>query len=329
MKLFYLLLILGFSVNVSAAKDASFKAIAPYTVISDAYTNDLLTGQVRVKGFIMDATGVLMAGALVSTIDERISAYTDQTRAFEMIIHDSDTSIYVFIKGYKEVAMDRYDFLPGHTVVVNFFPLAESTRSGINEFISYKPVIYLYSTASLQVSLALDYLRELTFTYPEYKEGWNVNVDGNGIHSANYDKSFPYLFWEGKMEGLSYEEEEGKLLGQLVATDTLVEFLEMQLTAIGLNRTEQADFITFWAPKMICKKYVFVQFLLDDLYTSKVASLTVSNEPDAQKRVYLLFSGYDQLPTFERTSQTFIPFERKEFTLLEWGGSELTPLKSF
>jgi hypothetical protein len=328
MKLFFFLLILGFSASSIAAKDISLKAIAPYTVVSDTYTNDLLTGQVRVKGYVMDATGVVIAGALVSTIDERVSGYTDQTGAYELIIHDSDTSLFVYKQGYAEVAMDRYDFLPGHTVVVNFFPTLESKGKVVNEFISYKPVIYLYSTTTLQVSLALDYLGELSFTYPAYEEGWNVNVDANGIHSTTDDRTYPYLFWEGEMDDLAYELEDGNLLGQIVATDTLVDFLETQLTAIGLNRNEQTDFITFWVPKMMGKKYVFVQFLLDDLYTNKVASLTVNTVPDAQKRVYLLFSGYDQFPTLESTPQTFKPFIRKGFTLVEWGGSELTPLKS-
>ena len=189
---------------------------------------------------------------------------------------------------------------------------------------SFKPVVYLYSTTTLNVSLALDYLGELTFTYPEYKEGWNVTVDAGGVHDSK--RTYPYLFWEGEIDHLTYEKNENELAGQLVATDTLVEFLERQLDDIGLNRTEQTDFITFWTPKMAVDEYVFVQFLVDDLYTSNIAELTVSPEPESLKRVYLLYTTYQDVPNIDFTPQQFEPFERKGFTLLEWGGSELKTL---
>lgn len=332
MKEFFVLLFLLGSLSANAAE---FKVIAPvtYTVKSDTYTNDLLSGQVRVKGRVLDRSGIGMSGTLISTIDERVSAYTNETGSYEMIIHDSDTSLYMYRDGYEEVAMERYDFIQGHTVIVDFMPPIDIINGNdpipdkVTTF-SLKPVIYLYSIARIKVSMDLDYVGDLTFTYPQYNESWRVNVDANGIHSEHYDKSYPYLFWEGEMDDLNYEKENGKLLGELVVTDTVVDYLERQLSAIGLNRTEQTDFITFWAPRMMDKKYVFIQFLLDDLYSSRIASLTLSKDPDSQKRVYLLFSTYDEPPTVQSIPQKFEPFERKGFTLIEWGGSNLTTLKA-
>lgn len=319
------------------AKDVSYMSPIPYTVVSDVFTNDLFSGEVRVKGVVFNESGVGVGGALISTIDERVFTLSDSTGAYELIIHDSDTSIFIYLKDHEEVAMDHYDFRAGHTVVVNV-NLREVLRNLVptdviemddHYPVSFKPVIYLYATTSMQVSLSLDYFGDLTFTYPEYKDGWNVNLDKGGIHSIDGTKSFPYLFWEGDMgKELTYERQAGKLLGEIVKTDTLVEFLESQLTAMGLSRTEQTDFITFWVPRMFEKEYVFIQFLVDDLYAAKVASLDVSPSPDSQKRIYLLFTGYYEAPSIKATPQVFKPFKRKGFTLIEWGGSELLNLKS-
>ncbi len=320
-----ILIILLFGASIGASAIDSYRALPNYYIIkSDTYTNDLLTGQVRVKGHVLDYKGEALAGTLVSTMDEETSALTDANGAFDMIVHDSDTSIFAFKEAYTEIAIARYDFRAGHTVEIEFRLPLKIEQEPKTPVVSFKPVIYLYSTTTLNVSLALDYLGELTFTYPEYNEGWNVTVGPNGIQDAK--RTYPYLFWEGEMDHLTYERNGSELEGQLVATDTLVEFLEKQLSDIGLNRTEQADFITFWAPKMSVGNYVFVQFLLDDLYTSKIAELTMSPEPESLKRVYLLYTTYQEFPDIDYAPQQFEPFDRKGFTLIEWGGSELKTL---
>lgn len=329
MKIILTILLFIGAFTTYAKNGISYRSAVQYTIVSDTYTNDLLSGQVRVKGQVLSPLFEPLAGVLVSTMDEQIAAYTDSMGYYEMIIHDSDTSIFIFKDGFNEVAIARYDFKAGHTVEINFMPTTIAVidePSSPPEFISYKPVIYLYSDIALNVSLALDYLGDLTFTYPIYNEGWNVNVDANGIHSVNNDKSYPYLFWEGEMDGLTYKELGGKVLGQIIDTDTLVEYLERQLSAIGLNRTEQTDFITFWVPRMTGKEYVFVQFLVDDLYASEVAELAVSPQPESMKRIYMLFTELDEKPKIEFMPQEFEPFNRNGFTLIEWGGSELTTL---
>ncbi|NOQ75315.1 MAG: hypothetical protein GQ574_25110 [Crocinitomix sp.] len=328
----FLTILLFASTLATKAVDIYRSEPVTYTIKSDKYTNDLLSGQVLVKGHVFDATGNGLAGVMVSTIDERMSALTDLSGAYEMIIHDSDTSIFIFKDGYKEVAIARYDFMPGHTVEIDFMPqlipeiIVPDPELEPELIYTYKPVIYLYSDVAINVSLDLDYLGDLTFTYPVYNEGWNVNVDSNGISDPLTERAYPYLFWEGDMDDLEYEKKDGSLEGQMIACDTLVEFLENQLTAIGLNRQEQTDFITFWVPKMANSEYVFVQFLLDDLYANKVAELTVNPKPESLKRVYLLFTEFDEIPDLWFTPQVFESFQRNGFTLIEWGGSEISTI---
>jgi hypothetical protein len=59
------------------------------------------------------------------------------------------------------------------------------------------------------------------------------------------------LFWEAKTTGLKYQSISNDVDGFLIATDTLVPFLENALNQLGLNAKEQTDFITFWAPQLI------------------------------------------------------------------------------
>ena len=43
-----------------------------------------------------------------------------------------------------------------------------------------KPVIYLYPREEQEVTVKLDYKGDLTVTYPEYKDGWNVIASPDG-----------------------------------------------------------------------------------------------------------------------------------------------------
>ncbi|MFT4601858.1 MAG: hypothetical protein ACI857_002043, partial [Arenicella sp.] len=109
--------------------------------------------------------------------------------------------------------------------------------------------------------------------------------------------------------------------------DKVIKFLEASLNGLGFNQTEKTDFITFWAPKMLKSNFVFVQFIWDEDYDKQIATLDVSPKPDASRRVYMYFKGYDALPEIETTTQSFEGFERKGFTLFEWGGTEIKTQK--
>ena len=100
------------------------------------------------------------------------------------------------------------------------------------------------------------------------------------------------------------------------------------MTALGLNRTEITDFITFWGPRIKVHNFVTIQFLVDEEYHNQVASLNVTPKPDSQLRVYLLFQGTDN-PTLTRkfTVPELPKFERQGFTAIEWGGSEFMPVQ--
>lgn len=177
-----------------------------------------------------------------------------------------------------------------------------------------KPVIYLYSDQELNVSLDLKVNGELTFTYPEYNNGWQVQLDSSGI--THQGKSYPYLFWEGEKSIPRITTE-----GFCVEGKDIVDFLEKKLTEMNFNATEKTDFITFWAPRMQESKFLNIHFVTDEDYEN-IASLDISPKPDNLLRIFMVFEKSDAEKIL--IPQVLPYIERNGFSLLEWGGGEIT-----
>ncbi|HYG52599.1 MAG TPA: hypothetical protein VD905_16925 [Flavobacteriales bacterium] len=182
-----------------------------------------------------------------------------------------------------------------------------------------KPVIYLYPEKETEVSVKLDFKGEMDFSYPLYNNGWNVVAHPNGTIKSGA-KEYGYLFYEGKID--SREIKTRYLEGSVVNSSELTCFLETSLTAIGLNTKEIADFVTYWAPRMLQNEKNYVRFMLTDEY-DQVAKLEVMPKPDHVLRVYMLWQKADNNTPGNLKKQTFIPFKRGGFTVVEWGGSEV------
>ena len=67
-----------------------------------------------------------------------------------------------------------------------------------------KPVIYLYPTEEIEVTVKLDFKGKLNFIYPNFNselDAWYIEAhpDGTLINIAD-GKEYPYLFWDGIFE---------------------------------------------------------------------------------------------------------------------------------
>lgn len=297
-----------------------------YVINSDVKTNDLPAGQVRVKGNVemrdSDLFRFYTKGVMASTLDNQRITYTDSLGNFELIMHETYNSIYIYFAGYKEIKIDEYDFIEGHTIDITF--RMEAILEGSPEpIIAYKPIIYLYSESEINTEIKLTVKGNLTFTYPIYNDQWNVNVANDKLVNTVDNKEIPYLFWEGELNDFQMLGKATENIGWLINADSIVSFLESELTKLGLNRTEQSDFITFWAPRMLKYEFLHVQFFVDVEYENQIAELSISPNPDAIRRVYMVYRGFQFDPEFETSPQIFEKFERFGFTVVEWGGSEL------
>lgn len=177
-----------------------------------------------------------------------------------------------------------------------------------------KPVIYLYpeTTTDLRVEVAPQ--GGFTFTEPAYNGGWNVTAEPDGTLTNHPDgKTYPYLFWEGR--GAMYEK---PLRYWVVAQADVHTFLVTTLAKLSLNEKESADFIEFWEPRMQDSPYYRVGFHGTETM-DEIAPLTISQTPDSILRILMDFDG---LEVWEPSNppQRLPSFERKGFTVVEWGG---------
>lgn len=180
---------------------------------------------------------------------------------------------------------------------------------------AYKPVIYLYPEQETDVSVKLDLTGKLTCTYPEYKDGWKVTAAPDGTLTDAKGQIYNYLYWEGETY-TNYDLSKGFCVK---GKDT-AKFLEDALENLGLNRKEANEFIVYWLPLMQDNPYNIISFQTDS-YTD-AAKLNITPSPDTLIRVFMTWQSTDKY--LDLPEQQLSAPERNGFTVVEWGGTEIT-----
>ena len=177
-----------------------------------------------------------------------------------------------------------------------------------------KPVIYLYPETETRVTVKLDLPGELTCTYPAYDGGWAVTAAPDGTLTDEHGRTYNYLYWEGEVaNGFDFSK------GFCVAGSDTAAFLEDALDRLGLTRREANEFLVYWLPRMQDNPYNLIAFQ-QEAYTES-AKLTVSPQPDSVLRVFMAWKPLAR--PVDVPAQTLPGFERRGFTLVEWGGAEV------
>ena len=177
-----------------------------------------------------------------------------------------------------------------------------------------KPVIYLYPETETRVTVKLDLSGELTCAYPAYDGGWVVTAAPDGTLTDEHGRTYNYLYWEGEVAN---EFDFSK--GFCVAGSDTAAFLEDALDRLGLTRREANEFLVYWLPRMQDNPYNLIAFQ-QEAYTES-AKLTVSPQPDSVLRVFMAWKPLAR--PVDIPAQILPGFERRGFTLVEWGGAEV------
>ncbi len=198
---------------------------------------------------------------------------------------------------------------------------SEHSRYKIKHSVIRKPVIYLYPEKTDTFSVKINYDGHLTYTYPKYKGEWNVIAEPNGqLINLSDQSSHSYLFYEGEKNLHSNKYfQSGK--GYCIKGSETISFLQKNLKNAGLTPKEYNDFIVYWLPFMQGNAYNQIYFLIDKEYDNEVSTLSLNKTPNKERKLFMLFQKLD-LPV-DLKPQSFPFFERKGFTLIEWGGSEI------
>ena len=319
-----LILIIFLNLSFFAFGDVG-QTLSGYTIVSDLKSDTVPENVVWVKGKVNSSTGTLVSGVFVSTVDQRARTLSNYSGEFRLQLLPYDSTLYAYHQNFGEVVCQSYDFKGGHVVTINF-NLGEVNR--VNEIQQEKPVVYMYSDKPISCKLTVKPTQEFTFTYPaiDQDNGWDILVEPDG-GIRHKSKSYPYLFWESKKENLNILEKPDGIEGFLIQTDSATTFLEKSLTKLGFSNKEITDFVTYWAPRIMQYPFAQLQFLINEEYDEQIAEINCSERIENQLRVYLLFTGRNSFKSFKPIIEQSLEttFQRNGLTLVEWGGSDVTP----
>lgn len=226
---------------------------------------------------------------------------------------------FFYNENYFEISTSDLEIKGGYldVYVVNF------SRSDVIQM-EEKPVIYLYPERETQVEVKLEPKGKMLFTYPVLKDSWQGTAYPNGEILIN-GSIYPYLFWESEAPKYATNWKDGFV----VESKDVVSFLEKTLIDFGLNSQERADFITYWAPRMVQSKACVVHFLQQN-ECNQIAELSIAPEPDHVNRIYMLWSLAEHLEDYEYiVPQDIQTIDRSGFDVLEWGGQEFPEYSLF
>ena len=183
--------------------------------------------------------------------------------------------------------------------------------------VAAKPVIYLYPEEETDVHVELELTEaDLSTTYPKYNNGWDVTAYPNGTLLNKVDGTHhKYLFWDAVNCRTRFDFSNGFC----VAGSDTESFLKEKLKYMGLTEEEMNEFIVYWLPLMEHNKYNLISFQ-GDVYTNS-AKLDITPAPDSLLRVFMAYVPLEEAVDIE--PQQLETFERKGFTVVEWGGSKI------
>lgn len=253
------------------------------------------------------------SGAIIYSIDGNDKTDTLKNGVFEV---KTTPGKHIFVIYVNETYLEMYsDSLEISPQTMDFYSV--DATSTLLEIIVDKPVIYLYPEGSMDFTVRVHPKGTMAFTYPKYNTQWSGTATPDGkiqIDGANY----PYLFWEAKQEMAPMDPT--KTSGFMVNSENVLSFLEEKLALAGFTSIEKADFITYWAPRMIAHENVFVSFHQNER-CDQFASLDITPKPDVVARFYMSWAPCSN--TIQPVPQEITPISRHGFTVLEWGGQQL------
>lgn len=181
-----------------------------------------------------------------------------------------------------------------------------------------KPIIYLYPEKETNVLVNLGNFKNITCSYPLYKNtGWKVKANTNGeLVDLETGRNLYALYYESKPVTEFKIENEGFIVKGI---DT-IKFLEEKLSVLGLTGREAEEFIIYWLPVLQENKYNYIRFASNEEINMNMP-LNIAPNPDTIIRVLMTYKGLQD--PIKVKEQELVSPERKGFTVVEWGGTEI------
>lgn len=293
------------------------KSVPEFTIIERKTDATLTKGMARFSfSFYINGKVILNQVIDMGTNEKTFEGIIDQYGWVKTSVKKGKYKLYFYVSGCKEVITDSIEIKSQEAIIAKIQFQEDNNIPNITE----KPVIYIYPEEKTDIHIQLTPTGKFTFTYPEYENGWDFTATPDGTLSIG-GKQYSYLFWESENKNLQFEEKDQT--GFLVATDTLLSFLESSLTKMGLNSKEQADFITYWYPRMMINEKNNIHFLINE-ECNAYAELKITPQPETIIRIGMIWSN--AVNDYSPEPQILPEMKREGFTVIEWGGVEMNDL---
>ncbi|MGB1102203.1 MAG: hypothetical protein ACPG21_01100 [Crocinitomicaceae bacterium] len=304
---------------LSQAMERELELWNTYKIVKEVKNDSLDSDQCLIIGQAVDADSRLpIVAGVFADVRNQTKVSSDSEGKFQFQANENGSAMFFYHPEYGEIIIPNSVIKPQYIIEIKI-----SMRYHSEEVEVEKPVIYLYAKEKTNVSIKLKPVGELTFTYPNYTDEWKVTTADNSMLEVA-GKNYPYLFWEGRHKRLNFKGDASGMEGFYIKTDTTIEFLEAQLSMLGFNATESADFITYWGPRLQAFPFSAIQFWVDNEYEEQIAVIEVNPKPDHTKRVFMIFKGVNEdMKVDYFTPQKFKPVNRDGLVHIEWGGAEL------
>jgi len=195
--------------------------------------------------------------------------------------------------------------------VLSFLSVFQSCDPDDDDHMLYKPNIYIYPKENIQLEVNIDFPMggKVIASIPEYKTGWKVSVDSNGL----IDNKYTFLFYESSQPDVWQTKS-----GWMVKRDDLKGFFEENMALYGFVGQEIKDFTDYWVPRLKNhESYSICPQVLPAI--DQVVRLRFSKQPEHILRLYYVLKGHDDSLKNELVKPEISGFDRKGYFVTEWG----------
>jgi hypothetical protein len=280
------------------------------------YTTELNLNQKikKVSGSITDCENIPLSDILVQNVNSKKSVFTDSLGKFTIEVSKSDILSFT----NQSYQSQRIQYLKQKKIVVSLKANPISDKIMVK-----KPVIYLYPKEKTDIELKINFEGKLLTTFPKLDKSWKVTAYENGqILDKKTNRFYNSLFWDGEISfPVSHYQYK---TGFVIEKEKLTSFLIEKLEFMGLNTVETNDFIQYWLPILEQNNYTFIHFLVNEDY-NVFSTNDVNPKPDTSIRIFMEFFGVDEKLSIQ--PQKLPSTVRTGFTLVEWGGSDVSKMK--
>lgn len=180
-----------------------------------------------------------------------------------------------------------------------------------------KPVIYLYPSQPLKVSVLLNLPGTVTESIPSYpQDGWQNVMAYPNRQLVYQGKKYQELYYESAINRVITPPTRGIVASKSEYKDTLLTFG----SKLGLNNNERKEFVSYWLNRLttINSPYMFFSYF-SPMDKQKIDGVQVMPEPDTRIEFIMYFKPL--MSKKEVLPPVFLPIpQRKGFTMVEWGG---------